>query len=115
MKKIIIGLILIVGLFAQSDFTPQTNKPPIEMNRFEIVIQQIQSRALDSLGVVIPDSIIVNSQSISYIAYLYDEDGKLVKTSLTQGNLLPYMDAVEISAIQTFLDKMAAKAQILVP
>ena len=115
MKKIIIGLILITGLFAQSNFTPLAIKPPVEMNRFEIVIQHLQNRAVDSLGVIIPDSINVTAQSISYIAYLYDEDGKLVKTDLTQGNLAPYMTGIEIIAVQAFLNDMVAKAQRLVP
>ncbi len=115
MKKIAFLIILISFVFAQSNFVPLTMKPPVEMNHFEIIIQHLQSRAVDSLGVVIPDSITFTGQSIVYRAYLYDEDGKLVKTDLTQGNLLPYMSAAEIQGVQTFLDNMVAKAQRLVP
>ncbi len=115
MKKITFLIILISFVFAQNNFTPLAMKPPVEMNRLEIVIQHLQSRVVDSLGVVIPDSINVTEQSISYIAYLYDEDGKLVKTELTQGNLIPYMTGIEISALQAFLDNMVAKAQVLIP
>jgi len=115
MKNIIITLIFLTISFAQSNFTPQTNKPLVLMKQLDIVIQHFQDWAVDSLGVIIPDSITFTGQSIVYRAYLYDEDGKLVKTELTQGNLLLYMSAAEIQGVQTFLDNMVAKAQKLVP
>jgi hypothetical protein len=114
MKKTLIGLILITGLFPQSNFTPQMNKPPVIMKHLEIVINHYNDWVYDTLGVAIPDTFKIK-QSIEYVVYLYDEDDRMVRTEVTQGNLLPYMTSAETQGIQTFLDSMVAKAQKLVP
>lgn len=114
MKRIMILIVLTGFLMAQNNWTAQQNKPPVIMKHLEITIDHWNEPVLDSLRQVIPDSF-KTTQSIKYRAYLYDEDGKLVRTDVTQGNLLPYMTGAEIQGIQAFLNKMATKAKGLVP
>lgn len=110
----VLSVILIGVLYSQSNFLAQVIKPPVIMKHFAIVIDHWNEPVLDSLGVAIPDSFKI-TQGIRYVAELYDEDGKLVQTGLTQGDLLPYMTGAEISGIQAFLDGMATKAKGLIP
>lgn len=102
-------------VLAQSNFSVQTMKPPVVMKHLEITIDHWNEPIInEKTGIAYPDSFKI-TQSIKYRAYLYDEDGKLVRTDITQGNLLPYMTSAEIQGIQAFLDNMATKAKGLVP
>lgn len=115
MKKIIGVLIILTIVFAQSNFPAQVLKPPVIMKHLEITIGHWNEPVInEETGIAYPDSFII-TQGIKYRAYLYDEDGKLVQTNVTQGNLLPYMTNAEIQGIQAFLDGMALKAQGLIP
>ena len=105
MKKIIMILMLVGFVFAQSDFSNTVVKPPVLLKQLSITL--INTAELSEDGLTYNQE-----RGISYVIYLYDEDGTMLKP--LQGNLLPYLTQAQITGLQAFMDNMVIKANKLI-
>ena len=112
MKKIIIVLAITSILVAQ--WGAVNPKPPVLMNPLKIEFTYWNTPVLDSNQVVIPDSFMV-SYNVTYRVFLYDEDNKLVRADITQGDLIPLLTTDEQAWLVDFMNKYGALAKGLVP
>ncbi|MCK5020465.1 MAG: hypothetical protein KAS32_25740 [Candidatus Peribacteraceae bacterium] len=110
MKKIIILVLLIGFAFSQETFSTITVKPPVELQQLDITLRQIQYTYRDTIGGVPVEEINITYKA-DYTVYLYDEDGKRVKSTATKGNLIPFLTPAQTTGLRGLLNSIVAKAE----
>lgn len=113
MRKIIIILLLLTFGLSQ-DFQPAESKQPVRVGRIKVELNYWNEPVLDSLDIIIPDSLKVTKDAI-YRIFLYDEDGALVFDKKHFGNLKPYLTNAQKTELSGFMDKLFIKSLKLIP
>ena len=119
MKQIIIVIMFLGIVFAQSSFQEYQAKQPIFIKQtiYELVTTNTQVveayetnivMNVDSTYSTVIDTIPAHIESIQNIQYhinMYDNAGRLMQSDVFNGNLLPHISQAEAIGLKNFVDK----------
>ena len=119
MKQILIALMFLGIVFAQSNFQEYQSKQPtfIKQTIYELVTTNTQIEIAyetnivmnaDSTYSTVIDTIPAHIESIQNIQYhinMYDGEGRLMQSDVFNGNMLPYITQAEAVGLKEFVDK----------
>ncbi len=109
MKQIIMFLMLIGVVLAQSNFPDDTENPPAIIGYFQVKMTYLAVVGRDPSGNFIPDSVVITSQEIEYFLARMDSNDVEVGNKLG-GDLVPHTTAPQRTGLTGFMDSMHGKA-----